>query len=228
MSKRRKLVLVGDSVFAQVACEYFRHDSDYDVACFSVERAFLRRDKLCDLPVIAFEELEAHCSPDTHDVYVSVVFTQMNELRARLCRDAAARGYRLASYISSHARIMPRAQLGDHCFVCEHNVLQPYAKIGNNVVLWSGNQISSFCSVGDNCFVLPNSVLFGFVTIGNNCVVGSNVAIESQVSVGNDCFIGPGVSVASDVPDGETVEGNWSGGGDAGRCIASPQASTNE
>ena len=33
-----KLIVVGDSAFAEIAREYFEFDSDYDVVGFSVER----------------------------------------------------------------------------------------------------------------------------------------------------------------------------------------------
>ena len=62
MEKTRKIVLLGDSAFAEVAYEYFTHDSEYEVAGFSVEREFLRRDQLFGLPVVPFEELEDHDS----------------------------------------------------------------------------------------------------------------------------------------------------------------------
>jgi ssRNA-specific RNase YbeY (16S rRNA maturation enzyme) len=53
-AKDRKLVIVGDSAFAEIACEYFTHDSPYEVVAFAVERAFLKRDTLMGRSVIAF------------------------------------------------------------------------------------------------------------------------------------------------------------------------------
>ena len=38
MEKKHKLVIVGDSAFAEVAYEYFSWDSDYEVVGFSVEK----------------------------------------------------------------------------------------------------------------------------------------------------------------------------------------------
>lgn len=221
MASKKKLVLVGDSIFAQIACEYFAHDSEYEVVGFSVERAYLKRDRLFDLPIVPFEELEQFYPPATHDVFVSIVFTQFNRLRTRLCREAKARGYRLASYVSSRAQIMSETEIGEHCFVCEENVIQPYAALRNNVVLWSGNQVSSFCVIHDNCFILPNSVFFGFASVGENSIIGSNVAVESRVSIGRDCFIGPGVTISADIADGETVETSSNGTGDVDRCLGS-------
>ena len=36
MTKKHKLILIGDSAFAEVAHEYFTWDSDYEVVAFAV------------------------------------------------------------------------------------------------------------------------------------------------------------------------------------------------
>ncbi|NRW38220.1 hypothetical protein [Clostridium beijerinckii] len=38
MDKNKKLIIIGDSAFAQIAYEYFTYDSDYEVVAFSVEK----------------------------------------------------------------------------------------------------------------------------------------------------------------------------------------------
>ena len=46
MTKTKRLVLLGDSAFAEIAYEYFTHDSEYEVVAFAVEREYLRRGEL--------------------------------------------------------------------------------------------------------------------------------------------------------------------------------------
>ena len=50
---RRRLVLIGAGEFAQIACEYFEHDSPYEVAAFSVEREYLSSRFLVDREAMA-------------------------------------------------------------------------------------------------------------------------------------------------------------------------------
>jgi hypothetical protein len=50
----RKLIVVGNSAFAEIASEYFRADSDYEVVGFSVERDYLKETMLAGLPVVPF------------------------------------------------------------------------------------------------------------------------------------------------------------------------------
>ena len=61
--KDKKLIIVGDSSFAEIAYEYFTHDSPYEVVAFSVEKNFLKRENMFGLPMIAFEELEKTNDP---------------------------------------------------------------------------------------------------------------------------------------------------------------------
>src|ERR1044071_4575476 len=103
MKKERGLIVVGDSVFAQVAYEFFTHDSEYEVVAFSVEREYLTKQALFGLPVVAFEDLESRFEPGLHSFYAAVVFRDRNRLRARLYEEAKAKGSAPASYISSRA-----------------------------------------------------------------------------------------------------------------------------
>jgi hypothetical protein len=92
--KRRKLILIGDSAFAEVAYEYFTYDSEYEVVCFAVERQFRKRDRFLDLPVVDFEDVQSLYTPDAHEFYAALVYTQGNKLRTRLYEEAKAKGYR--------------------------------------------------------------------------------------------------------------------------------------
>lgn len=207
MEKTRKLVILGDSAFAEIAYEYFTHDSTYEVAGFSVEQAFLKRDTLFDLPVVPFESIEAHFAPAEHDFFAAITYVQLNRLRTRLYMAAKARGYRPASYISSHAFVWRNVEVGEHCFIFENNVVQPFVKLGENVVLWSGNHVGHHSTIGANSFVASHAVISGFVSIGANCFIGVNATFANNVAVGKDCLIGAGALVASDVPEDKVVKG---------------------
>src|SRR3954447_23351051 len=92
MSGRGRLVIVGDGLFAEIAHEYFTHDSDYDVVAFSVEDAYRHSDTFRGLPLVAFEGLEDHFDPAHHSVYAALTYTQVNRLRTRLAGEAKVKG----------------------------------------------------------------------------------------------------------------------------------------
>jgi sugar O-acyltransferase (sialic acid O-acetyltransferase NeuD family) len=202
MHKDRDLIIVGDSAFAEIACEYFTHDSPYRVVGFAVERAYRKREALFGLPIVAFEDLPAHFEPARHSVYVAATYTQVNRLRTRLAQEAKARGYALASYVSSKAFVWSNVKLGEHCFIFENNVVQPFVQVGSNVVLWSGNHIGHHSTIGDNCFISSHVVISGFVRVGENCFLGVNSTIVNNCTIGRDTWLGPGVTITRDVPEG--------------------------
>jgi sugar O-acyltransferase (sialic acid O-acetyltransferase NeuD family) len=197
-----KVVLVGDSLFAEIACEYFTHDSAYEVVGFAVEREYRKRDELFGLPVVDFESLPDRFPPGEHSVYVAMVYTQLNRLRSRLAGAAKELGYSLASYVSSRAFVWRNVEFGEHCFVFENNVLQPFVKVGNNVVLWSGNHIGHHTRIGDNCFIASHVVVSGSVDVGENSFLGVNATLVNDITIGRDAWIGPDVTLTRDAPPG--------------------------
>ena len=194
-----KLVLVGDSLLAEIALEYFTHDSPYEVVAFAVEQEHLRRETLLGLPVVPFESVQEHYDPAEHYIHAAIGYRQLNRLRARLVADAKDKGFRIASYVSSNARVWPNVELGEHCFIIEDNVVQPFVRIGNNVVILGANGIGHHSSIGDNCFISSHVIMAGSVELGESCFVGINASLVNDIRIGRDCWIGPHVAITHDV-----------------------------
>jgi sugar O-acyltransferase (sialic acid O-acetyltransferase NeuD family) len=203
MNKNRKLVIVGDSAFAEVAYEYFTYDSEYEVVAFSVEKDYINKNSLFGIPVVTFESLEEVYNPREHEIFVAIVYTQLNRLRTRLCNQAKDKGYKLASYISSKAFVWRNVKLGEHCFIFENNVIQAFVQLGTNVMLWSGNHIGHHSIIQDNCFFSSHVVISGFVDVGKNCFFGVNSTISNNLKIEKDCWIGPSVTITKDTKVGE-------------------------
>ncbi|NIJ84365.1 sugar O-acyltransferase (sialic acid O-acetyltransferase NeuD family) [Xanthomonas arboricola] len=195
MSVHKPLVIVGAGEFAQIACEYFQHDSDYTVVAFSVERDFLLRPTLAELPVVAYEELEQRYPPEQYEVFVAIPATQLNRLRTRFFHDMLRRGYRCASYVSSRAFVWRNAQIGANCFLFEGNVIQPFTQIGDNCILWSGNHIGHRTVVQDNVFIASHAVISGYCEIGRGSFIGVNATLSDKVRIAADNIIGAGALV---------------------------------
>ncbi len=206
-----RLVIVGDGEFAEIAYEYFTHDSPYTVAAFTVERPFLTKSELFGLPVVPFDEVERHYDPATYRTFVAVTYTQLNRVRARLYREAKQKGYAPVSYISSRAFVWHNATVGENCFVFENNVIQHRAVIGNNVVLWSGNHVGHRSVVRDHCFVSSHVVISGYCDVGESCFLGVNCCVGDNVRIGRDCVIGAGAVVVKDTEPGKVYKGDRDG-----------------
>jgi sugar O-acyltransferase (sialic acid O-acetyltransferase NeuD family) len=202
------LVIVGDGETAEIAYEYFTYDSNYEVVAFSVERAYLKKNTLFKLPVVPFEDIERLYSPKKYELYVAVSYTELNRVRTRLYEWAKAKGYKLASYVSSKAFVWRNVTVGENCFIFENNTLQYNVKIGNNVTLWSGNHIGHRTVIKNNTFVSSHVTVSGYCEIGENCFLGVNSTLVGAVKVADDCVVGAGAVVLHDTFKGLVYVGN--------------------
>lgn len=204
--KTKKLIIFGDRDFAEIAYEYFTFDSVYDVVAFTLHEKYITKNSWKGLPVVAFERLQEEYSPREYSIHVAVVYSEINRLRARVCEAAKAKGYALATYVSSRAFVWHNATIGENCFVFENNTIQPFVEIQNNVILWSGNHIGHSSVIRDNVFVSSHVVISGFCDIGKNTFLGVNSAIGNHLKVGKECWVGQGSIINKDVPDGQMVK----------------------
>jgi sugar O-acyltransferase (sialic acid O-acetyltransferase NeuD family) len=207
MEKTRKLVLFGDSAFAEIAREYFDHDSPYEVVAFTVTSDYLREPVKDGLPVVPFERVAELYPPDEHDLHVALVYNQLNRPRMQFYAAAKALGYTLANYVSSRAFVWRNVTMGDNVFIFEDNTVQPFVTLGSNLVLWSGNHIGHHSTLHDHSFISSHVVISGFCDIGPSCFFGVNSTVGNNVTVGADCLVGSGALVVRDVPAGSLLKG---------------------
>lgn len=203
MQKKDKLVIIGSGETAELAYEYFTHDSDYQVVGFSVEREFLKKETLFGLSVVPFQNLQKRFNPNEHDAFVAISYTKLNRVRTRLYKKTKKKGYSIASYISSKAFIWHNVEIGENCFILENNVIQHGVKIGNNVTLWSGNHIGHRSVIKENSFVSSQVVVSGYCEIGENCFIGVNSSIADFKKIAKDSLIGAGSIIIKNTKEGK-------------------------
>jgi sugar O-acyltransferase (sialic acid O-acetyltransferase NeuD family) len=203
----KPLVLFGTGDFARVAHVYLRDDSPHEVAAFTVHGDYADGPDFQGLPLVPFEELEQRYPPDSYAMFVAIGFSKVNQSRAALYEECKARGYELASYVSSQAMVSAETRIGDNCFVFEANVVQPFVTIGDDVILWSGNHIGHDATIRDHCFIASHVVVSGNVTIGERCFVGVNATFRDGVTVAPDCVIGAGAAIMKDTIEGGVYAG---------------------
>ena len=208
MKQAKPIVIFGTGNIAELAHYYFSHDSERNVAAFTVDRAYCKSEILYGLPLVPFEELEERYPPKQYDMFISVGYSQSNQLRRAKYLQAKEKGYELASYISSLAIFSPTtSSIGDNCFILEQNNIQPFVHIGNNVTLWSGNHIGHHSKIDDHCFVASHCVISGECHIGEACFLGVNATIRDHVTIANGCIIGAGALIMHDTKENETYKG---------------------
>jgi sugar O-acyltransferase (sialic acid O-acetyltransferase NeuD family) len=205
--KTKKLILFGDSAYAEIAYEYFTHDSEYEVVAFTVSEKYLKKTCLFDLPIIPFEKIEDKYAPEDHHMHIALVYNSLNRVRVKFYTQAKKKGYKLANYISSKAFIWHNVEIGDNCFIFEDNTIQPFVKIGNNNVFWSGNHIGHHSTIESHNFISSHVVVSGFCEIGNANFIGVNSTMGNNLKMGDDCLIGSFVHIVRAVRDGSLIRG---------------------
>lgn len=192
------LVIFGLGDIAQLAHFYFSTDSEYEVVAFTVDAAYLKEETFCELPVIAFEKITTHFSPNQYELFVALSYSKLNAVRKEKYLAAKALGYQIASFISSRATVLNDGRIGENCFIFEDNTIQPFVTIGNNVTLWSGNHIGHHSTIKDHCFISSHVVISGGVEIGEQCFVGVNATLRDHIKIGEKCVIGAGTLLLAD------------------------------
>ena len=197
------LVIFGSGDIAQLAHFYFTSDSEYEVVAFTVDAAYRTETSFCNLPVIAFEEILKHYAPDQCVIFVALSYSKLNAVRKEKYLAAKALGFKIASFISSHATVLNDGHIGENCFIFEDNTIQPFVTIGNNVTLWSGNHIGHHSTIKDHCFIASHVVISGGVEIGEQCFIGVNATLRDHIKIGEKCVIGAGALLLADAePEG--------------------------
>lgn len=198
----KKIVIFGGGETAQLAYEYFTHDSSYDVVAFSMDEEFIENTALFGLPIVPLSEVSDKFPNDCYHGFVAASSTKLNRVRRQLYDRVKAMNYKLVSYVSSRAFVWPNVKIGDNCFILENNTLQPFTEVGNNVVMWSGNHLGHRSVVHDDCFISSHCVISGYCDIGARSFLGVNCTIENNVAIGADNFLGAGTLIRKNTESG--------------------------
>ncbi|MFZ1077869.1 MAG: acetyltransferase [Nitrosotalea sp.] len=199
----RKVIIFGTSGFAEVVHFYLTHDSQYEIVAFTANKEFIDKKELFGLPIIPFENIEEKYPPDQYLMFIAVVYSKINKLRAKIFDDVKSKGYNLLSYVNSKAITWGKLDIGQNCFILENNVIQPFVKIGDDVIIWSGNHIGHHSTIGDHCFIASHVVISGNVKIGPFCFLGVNSTIRDGISIARECVIGAGAVILKDTKEKE-------------------------
>jgi sugar O-acyltransferase (sialic acid O-acetyltransferase NeuD family) len=197
-----KIIVFGNSVFAEHIYFLLTHDSPYEVVAFTVDRKYIGDNTLFGLPVVPFETVESFFPPSQHRMTVAVSFQRVNRLREEKYLQAKAKGYELISYVSSRAMSFPGLAVGDNCVILENAIIGPYVEIGNNVTVASGAIIGHHAVLRDHCFISPGAVILGGVTVEEYSLIGANATVKEEVTIARECLIGSGVSITNNTQEG--------------------------
>jgi sugar O-acyltransferase (sialic acid O-acetyltransferase NeuD family) len=193
-----RVIVFGVGNIAELAHFYLTHDSPHDTVAFTVDRDYLPGEDFQGLPVVPFEELGDHYSPQDTKFFAPISFKRMNHVRAEKVAAAKEMGFECVSYVSSKATTFPGFECGENCFILEDNTIQPFVKVGANVVMWSGNHIGHHSTIGDHVMITSHVVISGGCTIEPHCFFGVNATIRDETVIGRETLVGAAVTILAD------------------------------
>ena len=204
----RPVVIFGNLRSASLAWYCLVHDSDFDVAAFAVDEAYIASSTYEGLPLAPFETLEAHYPPRDYRLLIPTGYQRINGLRRARFEAARRRGYDFVSYVSSRASVWPDLHVGDNVLIYEHAIIQPFARIGSNCIIRSGAHISHHCQVADHAFVAAEVAMGGEGVVGEQAFVGVGAVLRDRIRIAPRSFIGAGAVVVQDTEADGVYVGN--------------------
>lgn len=195
----QKIVIFGNTMIAKLAHYYFTRDKIYNVVAFTVDSAYVDSSSYMNLPLIPFEEVTKHYPSEEYGMFVAIGPNSMNALREKKFFEAKAKGYKLATHISSKA--VCESQLGENCFVADGAIINPFAQIGNNNFFWEQCYISCDSVIADHCYFSPHSTVGTFCRIEKNCIVGTSASIKTRMNLAPFSLIGSCSFISKDTEE---------------------------
>ncbi len=191
-----KIILFGCGEGAKIAYQYFRQDTEEEIAGFCVHRQQMKEAEFVGLPVVAFEEVESRFPPKEFKLFCSLGFDQMNHVRAKVFEEGKEKGYQFTSYIHSSNKPIGEFKMGENCFIMENQSINTGVTIGNNVTIWSANQIGNNCRIEDHAWISSHACIAGNVTIKEYSFIGINASISHNIVIERENYIGANALIA--------------------------------
>lgn len=204
----RPVVVFGNMRSASLAWYCLLHDSEFKVAGFAVDEAYITSSIFEGLPLVPFESLETHYPPSDYRLLLPTGYQHINGLRRARFESARQRGYDFASYVSTRASVWPDLSVGDNVLIYEHAIIQPFARIGDNCIIRSGAHISHHCQVESHAFVAAEVAMGGEGIIGEQAFVGVGAVLRDRIRIAERSFIGAGAVVVQDTEADGVYVGN--------------------
>lgn len=193
----KPVVVFGKGQMAELTNFYFEKDSNFKIAAFCLDEAYVDAKEYLGRPLVSFQQMEQLYPPSKYDMFVAIGYTGLNELRKQKYLESKAKGYKLVSYVSSKTSYWG-TEVGENCFFFENNAIMAYCKIGNNVMSWIGSILAHHAEIGDHTCFTSHVALGGNVIVGESCFFGLNSTIRNDVNIAHHTIVATGANIVKD------------------------------
>ena len=117
--KTQKVIIYGDSDFAEQVYYQLETDGRYKILAFTVDESKFEKNTFIGLPVIPFQQLSNHYSTNEVQIFPAIGYSKLNTIREIVVSEIKQAGYKLLTYISKKAHVSINAEIGYGCYICE-------------------------------------------------------------------------------------------------------------
>jgi len=190
MDKSKKLIIYGDSSYAEMIGDYFQSDSIYEVVAFCADRAYRTRDIIQGKPVFDLEEITQKFSND-HYIFAAIGYKSVRTHKT-LFEKIATFSYPIASYISTQSIIGFNSHIGENCLILPGVIIEPNVTIEQNCFINSGAIVSHHAKIQAHSVLASGSIVGGYASVGECSLIGFNATVTELVSVAEETLLGAG------------------------------------
>jgi len=187
-AKKKQLIIYGNGHMAKMVYQFVKHD--FEVLAFTVDESCMEATELCGLPIIPFDGVEKHFSPELCYMLIAVGFVEMNGVRERKHLEAKSKGFNFVNYVHSSVVWHDSLTIGENNVILDHASIHPYTSIGNGNFISSNSNIGHGCFIGDNNWINAGVSVAGETSIENNVFLGVNSAVGHGLAVKDKTFVG--------------------------------------
>ena len=188
----QKIIIVGNSIAADIDYGFLEQDKRYEVVCFAVDKKYIDGKSKFGLDELDINLLKSRYNCEEHKVVLGVGYNNLNQNREVIYNRIKNLGYEIETYIHPSAVVHENVSIGEGSMVLSNSVVEPFAKIGVNSFIWSYCTIAHHSEVQSHCWIASNTVLSGEATIKGFSFVGVNCTIVNKVTVESLNIIGAG------------------------------------
>lgn len=186
----RKLVIYGDTAFAEEIYLIITKEGKDIVVAFTNEKKFMTRNKILGIPVLPIEELEETIGKG-FEVLIAYGYINMNNLREKVYKECLSYGWIIGKYVSCNAICFSNS-IGDGTIIWPNCYIGPNIKIGRCNIIQASCTLAHDNELGDFNYLAPGVVMGGRSKISSHSFIGLNSTLKSDVFLNDYTLLGCG------------------------------------
>lgn len=195
---RKKVVLAGNAITADILYAYLGGDDRYEVLGLTVDDEYVAEGTIKGVPSIGLSQLAGEFAPDTCSIIMAVGYDDLNRVRESLFVRLKEMGYTIETYVHPDARVYTEYPLGEGSLILPGAVVEPHAQLGANSMVWCNVTLAHHSRVEENCWIAAGTVVSGQAKVQRNSFVGVNATVVNEVTVAEYNIVGGGALVTKD------------------------------